>query len=439
MATKAKERFTAGLAPGARGEDVTALQDYLEHFGYLAAEDPEHDTFCGPSYPLGDGDDLAVLEDRPDADAGSFDDATAEALRHLQAYAGLRPTGEVDEPTAQLLNSKRCGNADQSELAEFSTSGRKWATNNLRYSLENTTPNITTGAVTMAMQQAFAMWSAHSPLRFTQVAASAGAEIRIRFATGAHAATGTNDPAFDGPGGVLAHAFYPSVPPAPVTAIMGDAHFDDAETWTVTVPPQAGHTDLVTVAAHEFGHSLGLGHSSVNGALMQAFYGGPQRTLHADDISGLQHLYGGVTLRHAAWIHGTGVQVEVDDNVESIRRYGFYTRIIGKPNTTNWYHFAIPTPVIVAGSRLNWHRALLRFVTGSTSTVVRDVHVYDGSSRIIAHQAVNLGGSNAMAVFGVPHKPPVYWGAGISIGVTTGAGTASERRIDLISGGVDFT
>lgn len=438
MAEQTQERFSAGLAPGARGEDVVALQDYLQHFGYLAAEDPDHDTYGAAAYPLGEDDDLAVLEGRPAVTSGSFDDATAHALRHLQRYAGLPATGEVDEATAELLNTKRCGNADPAGLAEFTTTGRKWATNNLRYSLDNVTPNVTTGEATLAMEQAFAMWSAHTPLRFSRVASTSAAEIRIRFATGAHAAPGTNDPAFDGPGGVLAHAFYPSVPPAPVTAIMGDAHFDDAETWTVAVPPPAGRTDLTTVAAHEFGHSLGLGHSTVNGALMRAFYGGPQRMLHDDDVNGIRHLYGGVTLRHAAWTHGSGVQVELDANVEFIRRYGFYTRIIGRPNTTNWYHVAVPTPVIMSGSRLTWHRAMLRFVTGSANTMVRDVHVYDGSSRIIAHQNVNLSGSQGMPVFGVPHKPPVYWGAGISIGVTTGEGTASERRIDLISAGVDF-
>lgn len=81
---------------------------------------------------------------------------------------------------------------------------------------------------------------------------------------------------------------------------------------------------------------------------------------------------------------------------------------------------------------------MLRLVTGGTSAVVRDVHIYDGSSRIAAHQAVNLSGTLPFAVFGIPHKPDVFWGAGISIGVTTGAGTAAQRRMDFISAGIDF-
>jgi hypothetical protein len=85
-------------------------------------------------------------------------------------------------------------------------------------------------------------------------------------------------------------------------------------------------------------------------------------------IVGIQCLFGGYAIAHAMWVHGTSLQVEVDGNVESIRRYGFYTRVIGKADTTNWYHFAIPTPVIVSGKRLEFARAMLRFVTGGTNT-----------------------------------------------------------------------
>lgn len=53
--------------------------------------------------------------------------------------------------------------------------------------------------------------------------------------------------------------------------------------------------NLFLVAAHELGHSLGLSHSNVFGALMYPTYM-PVDTrnyrLHQDDIDGIQALYG---------------------------------------------------------------------------------------------------------------------------------------------------
>ena len=431
--SRATKQIKAGLTTKSPAAEVTAVQDYLKRFGYLDAPDPG--AFGAPDFPLGEGDDPAEIAGRPaGAKKGKLDAPTKAAIERFQAFAHLPRTGVVDEATAAKMNQPRCANLDGPDMAEFSTSGRKWATNNLRYGFQNFTPDLTDAQVMLAVEQAFSLWAGYTPLRFTRVPLSAGPEIIIRFVAGDH---GDGSP-FDGAGSVLAHAFFPSVPPAAPTAIMGDAHFDEAETWTVNVPTGAGRIDLVTVAAHEFGHSLGLGHSSVSGALMAPFYGGPFRKVADDDIAGITSLYGGFAIEQASWAHGTDLQIEVDSAVESMRKFGFFTRVVGKPNTTNWYHLPIPTPVITKGNRLSIARAMLRFVTGGSSAVVRDVHVYDGSSRIAAHQFVNLSGNQPFAVFGVAHKPDVFWGTGISIGVTTGTGTASQRRIDLISGGIDF-
>lgn len=49
-------------------------------------------------------------------------------------------------------------------------------------------------------------------------------------------------------------------------------------------------TNLFQVAAHEFGHSLGLSHSDVRSALMAPFYRGydPSFNLDSDDIEAIQ-------------------------------------------------------------------------------------------------------------------------------------------------------
>jgi hypothetical protein len=66
---------------------------------------------------------------------------------------------------------------------------------------------------------------------------------------------------------------------------------DSSESWDL--PGESGGIDMGTVMAHEFGHALGLGHTSDSSALMYAYYVGDHRYLATDDINGIQALYGG--------------------------------------------------------------------------------------------------------------------------------------------------
>ena len=415
-----------GLKAGSKAKAVRPIQAYLEEFGYLESEEQpfEHDAVF-----MRRTSDDHVLDAPLAATTGAFDDATVEALKRFQEYAGLEVTGVVDEATRTKMNCKRCGLPDTSAFGEFVTGVGKWNTNKLTYSFQNYTADIPNSTIRWAIDQAFSLWSAETPLRFRRVADGTSGDIAIRFVTGNH---GDGAP-FDGPSNVLAHAFFPSNP----DPIRGDTHFDDAETWTVTVPPGGG-IDLVTVAAHEFGHALGLRHSQDSTALMAPFYGGPRRFLSPDDIQGIQSLYGGPgPLENATWQHGNAALIEHPDRVEVQRHYGFFNRIIGKANTANWIHFPLPTPVIEDGRRLVMDRFMLRARTGSAATL-RDVHIRDGQGVVAFLNEVNRSGNLSFEKFGVASMPSVRWGISVSLGFDFAAGSSGQRRVDLISAGFDY-
>ncbi|XP_071316699.1 collagenase 3-like [Trachinotus anak] len=211
-----------------------------------------------------------------------FFNPVSEKLREMQTFYGLQITGTLDAETMAMMKKPRCGVPD-TNIARFSTFGNnlKWQKNTLTYRIENYTPDMSVAEVDDSIQKALQVWAKVTPLRFTRIY-SGTADIMISFGSRYH---GDYYP-FDGPDGTLAHAFAPS------PGIGGDAHFDDDETFTFR--SRAGYV-LFLVAAHEFGHSLGLSHSNDPGALMYPVYSyqNPDTfVLPRDDVNGIQSLYG---------------------------------------------------------------------------------------------------------------------------------------------------
>ncbi|XP_066506771.1 collagenase 3-like [Hoplias malabaricus] len=204
-------------------------------------------------------------------------------IAEMQKFFGLTVTGNVDQETLQVMLKPRCGVPDVAGYSTFGE-GLKWQKNQLTYRIVNYTPDMSTSEVDDVIQRALQVWAKVTPLKFTRIN-SGEADIMISFGAGSH---GDFYP-FDGPDGTLAHAFAPSA------GIGGDAHFDDDELFTFR---STNGYILFLVAAHEFGHSLGLSHSNDPGALMYPMYSyrDPDKfVLPQDDVKGIQSLYGSNT------------------------------------------------------------------------------------------------------------------------------------------------
>uniref|UniRef100_A0A672NBD1 interstitial collagenase n=1 Tax=Sinocyclocheilus grahami TaxID=75366 RepID=A0A672NBD1_SINGR len=200
-----------------------------------------------------------------------------EKLKEMQKFFGFKVTGKLDKETMEMMKKPRCGVPDVAAYSTFKGKP-KWQTNKLTYRIVNYTPDMSVAEVDTSMEKALQVWAKVTPLKFTRINRGT-ADIMISFDHG-------DAYPFDGPEGTLAHAFAPS------PAIGGDAHFDDDEFFTFR--SSRGFV-LFLVAAHEFGHSLGLSHSNVRGALMFPTYSftSPDRfSLPSDDIRGIQSLYG---------------------------------------------------------------------------------------------------------------------------------------------------
>lgn len=149
---------------------------------------------------------------------------------------------------------------------------------NIGYAFVNLTQQDPADSVESEIERAYAEWAKYVQVKFTPASdPTAPQTIAVLFASGAH---GDGYPFTNG---VLAHTFYPY--PLNPEPIAGDEHFNNDESWKI-----GADVDVFSVALHETGHALGLGHSDNPNDVMYPYYR-MVSGLSPGDIAAIQQLY----------------------------------------------------------------------------------------------------------------------------------------------------
>ena len=276
---------------------------------YAATETPAAPNSCGQMLADAEARFLSTLA--PDGSIPANEETRAAAQEYIRISKSCYEEIEAQNPAGTLQDETPTFIDDGGVLmgsetsAEFVLKGEKWGPSTqgtsggivtysfmgsgISFSDESYGDSIAISSLPSFqacfitdIQNAFAAWQAVASIQFVQVndsgsafnASGATGDIRI----GAHA--------FDGPSGVLAHAYYP--PPNGASA-AGDMHFDRQENWTCNT----SGLDIGVVALHEIGHSLGLDHEDDTLAVMNRYYNPGLAGLQSDDINGAAAIYGG--------------------------------------------------------------------------------------------------------------------------------------------------
>jgi hypothetical protein len=148
-----------------------------------------------------------------------------------------------------------------------------------------------------------------------------------------------------------------------------------------------------------------------------------------------------MSLATAMWVHGHAVRIEHPDRFDTIWRAGFFVRLTGRPGVSTWIHYALPTPVIVRDQRLRVGRCMLRCRVPGGGAAIGAAHIYDGETRIAAHDGLRASPDSwAFLAWDVVSRPLVRWGVGLSVNLRFAAGVAAEgsHHVEISSAGCDF-
>ena len=136
---------------------------------------------------------------------------------------------------------------------------------------------------------------------------------------------------------LLGLAYLP--PPLNGGTLAGDIVMNSAVAWKIN-----SNYDVLTVGLHEFGHSLGLDHSTIQSAVMYASYTGVKQSLAGDDTCGIREIYSArqkdafdAIHSNDSYSYATNITSYIDSNAQ-IRIGGLDVGMLDH----DWYYAVVP-------------------------------------------------------------------------------------------------
>ena len=258
----------------------------------------------------------------------------------------------------------------------------------------------------------------------------------------------------------LAQAYMP--PLVNNYSVAGDVIFNTGQTFNI------GSTyNLFTVAAHEFGHALGLNHGASN-SVMKSTYPGNLTALSTDDINGIKAIYSAGAVRTKDTYDNTANNTYATASVvtssinSSSKSFVLNSLDLTTSTDVDWYRFVVPSgaattlkvSAIATGlSLLNPSVQIYSSTSSTTALATQTGSTYGGTvstvrSGITAGQTyyVRVYSTDAKAAFktgryalmvnmGTAADPvPTYYGTQIANGspLSTGGGVAITAGIETM-------
>jgi peptidoglycan hydrolase-like protein with peptidoglycan-binding domain len=273
------------LRLGTSGDDVALLNAFLTKSGYFPNDG------LARQYPAW----RPIVEDAP-RDPRVFDENTLRAVEAYQRNSGMPVTGEIDPGVLARFAERSCGvpdGAPRTDPSEKFAINGGWGTREIGWALTNTDGDLHIDVARAEIASAFAMWANETNLTFEERDANdARTQIILVF---------TNTP-----GGFQGQTF-PHPFPNPLVPNQTMIAFNPPVDWTTgpSGPPGSNLLNLQSLALHEIGHAVGLGHATSTSAKMHNSAPGDLSLFPEDRIA--------ISLLYDTWtpISGNGLASDI--------------------------------------------------------------------------------------------------------------------------------